>query len=728
MLPHEPAGAGLESEQELPVPATDLTRIPALARRILHARLAILSTLAGGPPLFDAAPGAVWRRRAAAPPEETLCGLVLRSGTPLVVEDVRNHALVLEQPHLWRGEVAFASVPFRGPGGRVLGTLSLADGRPRAWSADEIELLAALSRYAGVLAAPAGARDAAALALAAASAGASGGIGLRMLRKAVETMQLGVTISDLQGRILYSNPADARMHGYEPGELEGRDARILAPPSPERPRGSGWLDGVRSWSRETLNVRRDGSVFPVFLRSDVVHDARGRPVALVTCCEDLTRRRELEQELLRNAFYDPVTALPNAGLLRHRLDLTVDLTRQRGSRFAVVAIELDRVQLVRDSLGAGAAEQVARAAADRLRECTPQEAMLAHVATAQFVVLIDPPRALEVATRTARCIRGMLREPFHAAGHEVFTGAAVGVVLCGAEYASADDVLRDAAIALLRAREAGSGEYQVFDPEMHATVMARLRLESDLRRAVERDEMLLHYQPIVELATGRISGFEALVRWDHPERGLVAPDEFIPMAEETGVILPLGMRVLEEACGSLRRWQRGPGGTGLRMAVNLSPRQLSQPDLARRIRRIVRDAAIAPRTLELEITESVFLEHSAGVVDLLHALRAMGIGVHVDDFGTGYSSLSALHRLPLDALKIDRSFLAGGEPNGLQIVRTIVAMAATLGVDVIGEGVESAEVLDELRALSCRFGQGFFLGHPVPADEAEAMLADAPRP
>jgi EAL domain-containing protein (putative c-di-GMP-specific phosphodiesterase class I) len=256
--------------------------------------------------------------------------------------------------------------------------------------------------------------------------------------------------------------------------------------------------------------------------------------------------------------------------------------------------------------------------------------------------------------------------------------------------------------------------------------MARLHLETDLRRALERGEMRVHYQPIVHLQTGRIAGFEALARWEHPERGLIMPDDFIPMAEETGLILPIGLWVLEEACRTLRRWQERPGGEALKMAVNLSARQFSQPDLVRRIRAILVKTQISPGTLELEITESVILQHSTSVMDTLGRIKALGVQLHVDDFGTGYSSLSYLHRLPLDALKIDRSFVSGADAGSLQIVRTIVAMAQALGVAVVSEGIETAELLDELRTLRCEYGQGFFFSRPVAAEDIETLFERDP--
>lgn len=717
MLPDAPPSALFQGTD---TPEAGFERLAAFAARLLHTPVSVISLVDAERPFSAGDAGDAWRQRREAPLSRSLCRFAVDAGVPLLLEDAREHPAVRRDPAMWLGEVGYAGIPFRRADGRVAGALCVADGRPRAWTPEEVDVLAMLARFAGLMV---NAREPAIEeALAAAAQSARRNVSLRMLRKAVETMQLGVTITDLQGRILYSNPADAALHGYAAEELPGQDARIFALPASARPLEPGRLHEVSSWSRETTNVRKDGTEFPVFLRSDVVRDAAGRPVGLVTCCEDLTHRKRLEHQLLRNAFYDPVTGLPNRGLLSHRLDLAIDTARREGPRFAMLAVELDRIQLVQETLGRAAADELLVAAAARLRECVPAEGMVAHVAADQFAILIDPVARMGDATRVASCVRQMLCEPFRLGDRDVFTGASVGIVLSGPAYHRSEDVLRDAGIAMMRARDAADGGYQVFDPGMHAEAMARLHLETDLRRALERGELRVHYQPIVKLDTGRITGFEALARWEHPERGLIQPDDFIPLAEDTGLILPMGLWVLEEACRALRRWQDRPGGAALTMAVNLSARQFTQPDLVERVARVMRETGVRPGTLELEITESVILQHSAPVIQTLRRLKELGVALHVDDFGTGYSSLSYLHRLPLDALKIDRSFVSGADAGGLQIVRTIVAMAHALGVVVVTEGIETAELLSELRSLHCEYGQGFFFSRPVTAEQVEALF------
>jgi Amt family ammonium transporter len=707
-----------------------LPRLAQLAARVLRVPLAVVCSVEGRS--WATPPGAddAWQARRAAPLASSLCRIPADTGRPLLIADARTHPLVHENPALWNGEVAYAGVPIRAGDGWVAGTLCAVDDRPREWTQHDVEALENLAALAALLLErPASAGTEAAFV--GALAGARGRLSLRMLEKAVETMQIGVTITDVDGRILYSNPAEARMHGYTVEELRGRHARIFAPPEHARPMPAEAMGEATSWSRETVNVRKDGSVFPVLLRSDVVKDSRGHVVGWVTCCEDVTQRKELERQLLRNAFYEPVTGLPNRGLFSHRLELALDAERRGESDFAVIAVGLDRLQLVNDSLGRPAADEVLVRVAARLRECVRHDTLVAHVARDEFAVLLEEIDGIAEPSRVAGCIQQALMRPFETAGHEVFTGASVGIALSYTGYERTDDVLRDAAIALYRSRDGRQGQYQVFDRDMHEHAMARLRMETDLRRALERGELRVHYQPIVLLDTGRIAGFEALVRWERPGHGLIQPDDFVPLAEETGLIRPIGLWVLDQACRELRRWQQeSQDGAGLTMAVNLSAGQFAQPDLVECVERVLAETGIAPETLKLEITESVIMQHTEQITSTLHRLKALGVQLHIDDFGTGYSSLSYLHRLPLDALKIDRTFVSGHDgdsgPN-LQLVRTIVAMAHALGVAVVTEGIESAELLEELRTLRCEFGQGFLFSRPLASPDVDVLFASDPR-
>ena len=712
-----------------PAPTADLPRLARFAAQLVDAPVAALS-LGELPPIF-AGPDAPesWRARREAPLSRSLCRYVVAGGKPLLISDARVHPLVAEDPLVWLGEAAYLGVPVYGQDGVAVGCLCVLDAHPRTWSDEEVETMEELAAFAALALAPPAAGGSRARAGFVGTIGtARGRLSLRMLEKSVETMQVGVTITGPDGRILYTNPAEARMHGYTVDELRGRHARIFAPAESHRPITPESIERLSSWSREAINVRKDGSTFPVLLRSDAVLDSRGRTVGLVTCCEDLTERKELERRLLQNSFYDPLTALPNRGLLTHRLDLAVERAARGDGGFAVLVVGLDRFKRVNDGLGREAGDELLRAVAERLRGLLPGDAMVARLGADEFGILLDAGDGLAGATRVARRVQDALARSFRLGAGEVFTAGSVGIALSPSGYQWADDVLRDATIAMYRAKDRAQGGYEVFDLEMHAQAMERLQLESDLRRALERGELRVHYQPVIALETGAISGFEALCRWEHPERGLVFPDAFITLAEETGLILPLGMQVLEAACRTLREWQGRPGFEGLTMAVNLSPKQFAQPDLVERVDAALRESGIEPGTLRLEITESVILHDTDPVTATLHRLKTLGVKLYLDDFGTGYSSLSYLHRIPLDALKIDRGFVRpGAGTESAHLVRTILAMARALDVTVVTEGVETAETVESLRRLGCEFAQGYFFAHPMDEAAAGALLAADPR-
>jgi PAS domain S-box-containing protein/diguanylate cyclase (GGDEF)-like protein len=705
-------------------PQPELGRLAVLAERLLNVPLAVVS-LADGRTYSSPAPDIdPWQARRAAPLSRSLCRLAAQGTAPLVIENASTDPVVRANPTLWLGEAAYLGVPVRAADGAVLGTVCAIDRRARVWAPGDVDALADLAGFAALALDRPAASEAGFVGN---IGGARGRLSLKMLEKAVETMQIGVTITDVDGRILYTNPAEARMHGYTVDELRGKHARIFAPPEHARPLPVEAMHEVTSWSRETVNVRSDGTTFPVLLRSDVVSDSRGRPIGLVTCCEDVTSRREMEHQLVRSAFYDAVTGLPNRGVFTHRLELAVDRERRGEGNFGVIAVGLDRLQLVADSLGRAAADELLGSVATRLRGCVGGDTLVAHVARDEFAILLDDIDGFTETNRVAACVQDALGCAFEVHGAEVFTGAGVGIALSYTGYEHAEEVLRDAAIAMYRSRDARHGQYEVFDREMHAQLAERLRMETELRRGIERGELVVHYQPIITLSTGRIAGFEALARWQHPTRGMVLPDEFIPLAEETGLIWPIGMRVLEAACAQLRRWHDAApaGAEPLTLSVNLSARQFLQPDLVERVEAALLEAGVPPRTLKLEITESVLMQHTETVTATLGRLKALGVQLHIDDFGTGYSSLGYLHRIPLDALKIDRSFVRPGGAN-LHLVRTIVALAHALGVAVVTEGIENAEVLSELRALNCEFGQGYYFAHPLPGDEIDALIASAP--
>jgi diguanylate cyclase (GGDEF)-like protein/PAS domain S-box-containing protein len=545
-----------------------------------------------------------------------------------------------------------------------------------------------------------------------------------MLEKAVEAVPLGVTIASPVGTILYTNPAEAEMHGYGVEELRGERTGILGIPARRTPIQP---ERIRSWTRQSVNLRRDGSTFPVLLHSQPVTDPEGRVLGMVTCSWELTERRRMEEMLLRNAFYDPLTRLPTRTLFVERLAHAL-LRAERGERstLAVLFLDVDRLELVNSGLGHEAGDELLVAIARRLRSSLRPGDTVARVGGDEFAVLLEGIEGAGDVHGVAARIRTRVSAPVELGGHEAFPSVSMGVALGSAAESPPEHLLRNAETAMYRAREGRKGWYELYEEAMQAEALERLRLETSLRRAVERGELRLHYQPVVSLESGRIAGFEALVRWEHTRRGLILPGEFIPLAEESEVIVPLGGWVLREAARQLRGWQsRFPRTPPLFMQVNVSARQLSRPGLVEAVEEALRETELHPHTLRLEVTESAVMENTGAAAATLSRLKALGVPVHLDDFGTGYSSLSYLHRLPFDTLKIDRSFVSGGDggESDRRFLRAIVDLAHDLGVDVVAEGVETPEQLDAVRALGCEYAQGYLFSRPVREEEAGGLLA-----
>jgi EAL domain-containing protein (putative c-di-GMP-specific phosphodiesterase class I) len=370
-------------------------------------------------------------------------------------------------------------------------------------------------------------------------------------------------------------------------------------------------------------------------------------------------------------------------------------------------------------------DEVLVATAARVKKCLRHLDTVARFGGDEFAVLLDGVEGPDDTIRVARRLQREIATPMCVGGHEVFTSVSIGIALSSTGYERPEEVVRDADTAMYRAKAAGKSRYEIFDIGMHSRAVALLKLETDLRRAVEREEFVVHFQPIVSLADSAVEGFEALVRWAHPERGLVPPSEFIPAAEETGLIIPLGRWVLRESCRQMRRLQEAAGpARPLSLSVNLSGKQFMQPDLVGQVEEILGETGFDPRRLRLEITESAVIENTETVTEMLLRLRALGIRLSMDDFGTGYSSLSYLHRFPVNTLKIDRSFVSGGAGEN-EIVRTIIMLARNMGMDIVAEGVETPEQLAYLRQLKCEYGQGFLFSHPLDLKDACELLESA---
>ncbi len=440
---------------------------------------------------------------------------------------------------------------------------------------------------------------------------------------------------------------------------------------------------------------------------------------------EIRERKLVEQRLIDQAYHDNLTGLANRALLLEHLTRSFARARRRAlPSFAVILLDLDRFKVINDSLGHLAGDTMLSETARRLQSCLREVDTASRLGGDEFAILVDGVDALRDVTRLADRIQSCLTRPFTIDGKEVFTSASIGIAMMTARYERPEELLRDADAAMYRAKEAGRARSQVFDQEMHTSVVEQLHLEADLSRAVERDELFLVYQPILSMRGGRTSSFEALLRWRHPERGIVMPSVFIPIAEETGLIRPIGRWVLQTACKQLAEWDR----PDLTMNVNVSAQQLHAA-LATDVTTLLTETGITPARLKLEITESAMISGGDTTDQLLARLRAQGVQLCLDDFGTGYSSLSRLHDLPVTTLKVDRSFVQrlGVSSERPEIIRSIITLAHHLGMDVTAEGVETAEQLEWLRKLECDHVQGFYFSRPMMADEAADSLALEPR-
>jgi len=546
---------------------------------------------------------------------------------------------------------------------------------------------------------------------------------------AVEGALDGIWDWDLERERVYLSPRWKAILGYGPedpiGEHPDEWLNRVHPDDLQRVRGEveASIEGGRPHFESEHRVRhRDGTWRWARVRAVTVRDAGGRPVRIAGSLGDITERKVAEELLLHHALTDVITGLPNRSLLLDRLGIAIRRTARSGGSVAVLVLDLDGFKVVNDSLGHAVGDRLLGSVARRLEGCLRPSDTVARLGGDEYGVLVEDLRDAAEARAVAERVQDVLRESFDLDGRPVFTTASVGIAV-GGEGATPEALLRDADTAMYRAKSSGRARCEVFDPTMHATAVARLHLETDLRGAVERGEFELAYQPLVALGDGRITGFEALVRWRHPHRGVLQPAEFIPTAEETGLIVPLGRWVLREACRQLRDWNRRYGAA-LSVNVNLSPRQFLDGGLARDVAAALREAELPAGFLKLEITEGLLMGDAGPVASTLDELKALGVELCIDDFGTGYSSLSYLHRFPIDTLKIDRSFIARLDADGQseQIVRTILVLAQSLNLRAVAEGVETLEQADRLLSMGCEYAQGFRFSRPLPGDEAGALI------
>jgi diguanylate cyclase (GGDEF)-like protein/PAS domain S-box-containing protein len=542
-----------------------------------------------------------------------------------------------------------------------------------------------------------------------------------------------VMVVDVDSTVRYVSPSVQGVFGYQAEELEGAKLTGLIHPddkaqviqflTPSSRDGATTTQLIESRMRH----RDDFWLHIETLRTDLMHDPNVKGIVLNS--RDVSERKAFEEQLSHQAFHDSITGLANRALFRDRVEHALERLTRNETPMSVLFMDLDDFKTINDSLGHAAGDRLLGEVGERLRKCLRTPDTAARLGGDEFAILLEDGGEGIGAADVASRILAALEAPFQLDGKEVFIRASIGIATSdsgrpiGPE--GAEELLRNADVAMYIAKEAGKNRYQIFEPKMHDTALRRLELKADLQRAVDNEEFDLHFQPVLRLATGEIEGFEALVRWNHPTRGVVMPQDFIPLAEETGLVVPIGSWVLREACARGRELQPvDPGEQSLHVAVNLSARQLQRPEIVSETARVLLDTGLAPECLVLEITESVMMQDMALSNERLNQLRKLGVKLAVDDFGTGYSSLNYIRRFPVDILKVDKSFVDGVSEGGEESALTaaIIELAGILNLRPVAEGIERADQLEKLLELKCELGQGFYFSEPLPLEDAKGLL------
>ena len=552
------------------------------------------------------------------------------------------------------------------------------------------------------------------------------------LARVVNAMPDMVFLKDAQGVYLSCNPVFERFAGKPEREIIGCTDYDISPASAAEQFRAYDRRAMQAWQplvyEEQLTFAEDGYQGYFETIKTPIRDLHGRVTGILGVCRDITDRKRAEQEIERLAFYDALTGLPNRRLLLDRLQRSLAACQRSKNLGALLFIDLDNFKDLNDTLGHDMGDQLLSQVATRLVGSVREADTVARFGGDEFVVMLDNlnPELAEAAAQAetvAEKLLASLNLPFALGGQQHYSTPSIGITLFGDERLSVDELLKRADLAMYQAKAAGRNTQRFFDPDMQAAVNARSNLEADLRQGLARNELLVHYQPVVD-HQARLVGAEALVRWRHPQRGMISPGDFIPLAEQTGLILPLGQYVLETACRQLHRWSQSPTTAHLSISVNVSARQFRQPGFVAEVLGTLKDCQAKPRLLKLELTESLLLGDIEDTIVRMEQLKSEGVGFALDDFGTGYSSLSYLKRLPLDQIKIDQSFVRDvlSDPNDAAIVRTILALAKSLDLQVVAEGVETTGQLGFLRLHGCEGFQGYLFGRPVPVEEIDAML------
>ncbi|HUP60447.1 MAG TPA: EAL domain-containing protein [Thermoanaerobaculia bacterium] len=536
----------------------------------------------------------------------------------------------------------------------------------------------------------------------------------RRFREMLDTIELAAVLLDIVGTVTYCNPFLLRLSGWAKDEVVGRNFFEVF--LPEERRAAAARDFTSNVGRgavaahdESEIVVRGGERRVITWNNTILRNAEGSVLGTASIGSDVTEQRTAEHQLLYNAFHDSLTGLPNRALFLDRVEHALNRVRRDESQsFAVLLLDVDHFKNINDSLGHATGDRLLIAIGERLSRSVRAADTVARFGGDEFTILVEKAADAADVTRTAARVQEEIAAPFRIDDNDLFTSASIGIIVAGPEYESAEQIVRDADTAMYRAKAQGRARSEIFDATMRAEAVARLQVETDLRHAIERQELVVFYQPIVLLDSRAIVGYEALVRWQHPARGLVEPSDFIPLAEETGLVVPIGEFVLGAACAQAAKW------APRFVSVNISSRHFMH-DLVADVRGALARSGLAPASLHIEVTESAIMEQPGIALDMMNELRALGCRLILDDFGTGYSSLSYLHRFPIDGLKIDASFVRAAllDRKNVEIIRSILALGAGLSIDVTAEGIESVEQLELMRTLGCAFGQGYCFARPA---------------
>lgn len=550
---------------------------------------------------------------------------------------------------------------------------------------------------------------------------------MRILSSAVEQSQSGVIIADCTGVIDYVNPRYTQITGYSKDDAVGRVAELLNNEELTDVNNISLQEALQlgaSWETFMVSKRKNGEHFWQQVTVSPIHDDLGALSHIVLNIEDISDRVETQAQMEKLAFYDPLTGLENRRLFRDRLEQGLKHLRRSKKAMALLFLDLDQFKRINDTLGHDAGDELLCTVAQRLRDCVREEDIVARLGGDEFTILLANINSPDDAGLVARKILRALLEPITLSTQEVTVSGSIGITVAPEDSMNASVLMRNADLAMYRAKDQGRNNFQYFTDDMNIESLARMSLENELRIAVSNEDFVVHFQPQVDMARGRICGYEALVRWRHEQVDVIPPDRFIPIAEETGLIIKVGEIVLRQACLQLKALQAS-GITDQTVAVNLSARQFRDRNLVQMICRVLSETGLEPRWLELEITESMLMDNIDQAISILSELKALGVAIAIDDFGTGYSSLSYLTQLPVDKLKVDRSFVANlpDSPRHTAITTAIIAMAQRLNLQVVAEGVETEPQASFLTGHQCTILQGFLFCHPVSAaDLPQHML------